>query len=73
MSAVLVGLVLSAMMIAIGVWGRRNAFDLTPRTFSAASRVRKARQLRFGGNCLIAGAAVTLLLVAAYVVRMLVY
>jgi outer membrane lipoprotein SlyB len=69
MSAVLTGLVLSAMMIAVGVWGRRNAHELTPRTYTAYSRARKARQLRFGANCLIGMAALTLLLVAAYVVR----
>jgi hypothetical protein len=44
----LMSFVFAAAFLGIGRWGRRNAADLVPATFSSSTRQRKERSLRRG-------------------------
>jgi hypothetical protein len=46
--AALVAFLLATGLIALGRWGRRNAADLVPTSFSPAGRAKKERSLRRG-------------------------
>lgn len=51
---VLFGVVLAAVPLVLGWWGRRYAAALVPPTLSAEARTRKERELRRGALALSA-------------------
>ena len=52
----------AAALLAIGSWGRRNAADLVPATFSAEGRAKQERSLRRGAISITALGAMFALL-----------
>lgn len=46
----IVALVLAAVLLVVGRWGRRNAAGLVPSSLSASARQDKERVVRRGGT-----------------------
>lgn len=67
-SSALLALALAAVLIAIGVWGRRSGEKLVLSTLSPSAQRSKARSIRRGSLACLLGGLLFLLLAAAEVV-----
>lgn len=61
-------LLFAAVLLLIGLWGRRNLAGLVPSTLSAQGRAKRERELRRGALALIAFSVLIALATLARVV-----
>jgi hypothetical protein len=67
MTDVLVATFVACVLLAMGLWGRRNAAGLVPPSLSTYGQIKRARELRRGATTLI---VVSTLLLIGVVVRL---
>jgi hypothetical protein len=67
-SSALTALLFAAVLITIGVWGRRNADNLVLTTLSPSQQQAKRRGIRRGAIALMVGGGVFLVLAIVEVV-----
>ena len=71
MSDVLVAAFVACVLLATGLWGRRNVEGLVPPSLSTYGQIKRARELRRGSTTLIVVSTLLLVGVAARLIFVL--
>jgi hypothetical protein len=71
MTDVLVAVFVACVLLATGLWGRRNVEGLVPSSLSTYGQIKRARELRRGATTLIVVSTLLLLGAIARVIFVL--